>query len=177
MTDHARPSAGPAGAGAARNCPAGVVALPPSSMRRAEGDRTAAESRSAVTKPRRPRCRNHGGPVVAHADPVDRVSVKPPASAVLHAITYLLGALDAATCPRWKTGGYRATRAASRMLTSLFLHRVGRHRCDRAALWAAMAHRCSSSHFLSTPPAGRFASLGELLLGGRPEPPVGRWSP
>ncbi len=71
-----------------------------------------------------------------HLRPQDRVSVKPHASPVLHAINYLLGELDESYLPRLREFGglqsypSRIKGPRSRRL----LHRIGRHRCDRADL-------------------------------------------
>jgi pyruvate dehydrogenase E1 component len=90
----------------------------------------------------------------------DRVSVKPHASPALHAINYLLGDLDPAylTTLRQK-GGLQSypSRLKDPDTVDFSTGSVGIG--ATAALWAAMAHRYTSSHFPSTPEAGRFVSL------------------
>lgn len=90
----------------------------------------------------------------------DRVSVKPHASPVLHAVNYLLGDLDE---------GYLTTLRAKGGLQSYPSRLKDPDTVDfstgsvgigaTAALWAAMAHRYTDSHFSDVPPAGRFVSL------------------
>jgi pyruvate dehydrogenase E1 component len=91
---------------------------------------------------------------------IDRVSVKPHASPVLHAINYLLGDLDAKylTTLRAK-GGLQSypSRLKDPDTVDFSTGSVGIG--ATAALWAAMSHRYASSHFATTPPAGRFVSL------------------
>lgn len=90
----------------------------------------------------------------------DRVSVKPHASPVLHAVNYLLGDLDAAylTSLREK-GGLQSypSRLKDPDTVDFSTGSVGIG--ATAALWAAMAHRYTQSHFPNTPDAGRFVSL------------------
>ncbi|WP_435745760.1 transketolase-like TK C-terminal-containing protein [Nocardioides sp. SYSU DS0663] len=90
----------------------------------------------------------------------DRVSVKPHASPVLHAINYLLGDLD----PRYLTtlrekGGLQSypSRLKDPDTVDFSTGSVGIG--ATAALWAAIAHRYTRSHFPDTPDAGRFISL------------------
>ncbi|WP_418061258.1 transketolase-like TK C-terminal-containing protein [Pimelobacter simplex] len=91
---------------------------------------------------------------------LDRVSVKPHASPVLHAINYLLGDLDASylTTLRDK-GGLQSypSRIKDPGTVDFSTGSVGIG--ATAALWAAMAHRYARSHFATTPAAGRFVSL------------------
>jgi pyruvate dehydrogenase E1 component len=90
----------------------------------------------------------------------DRVSVKPHASPVLHAINYLIGDLDARylTTLRAK-GGLQSypSRLKDPDTVDFSTGSVGIG--ATAALWAAMSHRYLASHFDSTPEAGRFISL------------------
>lgn len=89
----------------------------------------------------------------------DRVSVKPHASPVLHAVNFLLGDLDAAYLPTLRAkGGLQSypSRLKDPDTVDFSTGSVGIG--ATAALWAAMAHRYTSSHF-PTPPAGRFVSL------------------
>ena len=90
----------------------------------------------------------------------DRVSVKPHASPVLHAINYLLGDLEAdyLTTLRAK-GGLQSypSRLKDPDTVDFSTGSVGVG--ATAALWAAVAHRYTRSHFADTPAAGRFVSL------------------
>lgn len=90
----------------------------------------------------------------------DRVSVKPHASPVLHAINYLLGDLDPAylTTLRAK-GGLQSypSRLKDPDTVDFSTGSVGIG--ATAALWAAIAHRYTRSHFADTPDAARFISL------------------
>ena len=90
----------------------------------------------------------------------DRVSVKPHASPVLHALNYLIGDLE----PQFLTtlrekGGLQSypSRLKDPDTVDFSTGSVGIG--ATAALWAAVAHRYASSHFASTPEAGRFISL------------------
>ncbi len=90
----------------------------------------------------------------------DRVSVKPHASPVLHAINYLLGDLDQAYLPTLRAkGGLQSypSRLKDPDTVDFSTGSVGIG--ATAALWAAMAHRYVASQFPSAPPAGRFVSL------------------
>jgi len=91
---------------------------------------------------------------------LDRVSVKPHASPVLHAISYLLGDLD----PKYLTtlrskGGLQSypSRLKDPDTVDFSTGSVGIG--ATAALWAAMSHRYLRSQFPDAPPAGRFVSL------------------
>jgi pyruvate dehydrogenase E1 component len=91
---------------------------------------------------------------------LDRVSVKPHASPVLHAINYLLGDLDAAYLTTLRSkGGLQSypSRLKDPDTVDFSTGSVGIG--ATAALWAAMSHRYISSHFATTPAAGRFVSL------------------
>ena len=90
----------------------------------------------------------------------DRVSVKPHASPVLHAINYLLGDLDERFLPTLRAqGGLQSypSRLKDPDTVDFSTGSVGIG--ATAALWAAMAHRYISSQFPGTPAAGRFVSL------------------
>ena len=81
----------------------------------------------------------------------DRVSVKPHASPVLHAINYLLGDLDVSYLSSLrKKGGLQSypSRVKDPGTVDFSTGSVGIG--ATAALWAAMAHRYTSSHFPST---------------------------
>jgi len=84
----------------------------------------------------------------------DRVSVKPHASPVLHAVNYLLGDLDAAYLPTLRAkGGLQSypSRLKDPDTVDFSTGSVGIG--ATAALWAAMAHRYTRSHFADAPPA------------------------
>jgi pyruvate dehydrogenase E1 component len=90
----------------------------------------------------------------------DRVSVKPHASPVLHAINYLLGDLDAKYLPTLRSkGGLQSypSRLKDPDTVDFSTGSVGIG--ATAALWAAMSHRYVTSHFPDATPAGRFVSL------------------
>jgi pyruvate dehydrogenase E1 component len=90
----------------------------------------------------------------------DRVSVKPHASPVLHAVNYLLGDLDESYLPRLREkGGLQSypSRLKDPDTVDFSTGSVGIG--ATAALWAAMAHRYLTSQFPGTPPGGRFVSL------------------
>lgn len=90
----------------------------------------------------------------------DRVSVKPHASPVLHAINYLLGDLDPRYLPTLRAkGGLQSypSRLKDPDTVDFSTGSVGIG--ATAALWAAIAHRYARSRFPSTPRAGRFVSL------------------
>lgn len=90
----------------------------------------------------------------------DRVSVKPHASPVLHAINYLIGDLDASYLPTLRAkGGLQSypSRLKDPDTVDFSTGSVGIG--ATAALWAAMSHRYVASHFDSAPQAGRFISL------------------
>lgn len=90
----------------------------------------------------------------------DRVSVKPHASPVLHAINYLLGDLDESYLPTLRAkGGLQSypSRLKDPDTVDFSTGSVGIG--ATAALWAAMAHRYVASQFPSTPASGRFISL------------------
>ncbi|MFC4063359.1 transketolase-like TK C-terminal-containing protein [Actinoplanes subglobosus] len=90
----------------------------------------------------------------------DRVSVKPHASPVLHAVNYLLGDLDESYLPRLREkGGLQSypSRLKDPDTVDFSTGSVGIG--ATAALWAAMAHRYLASRFAGTPAGGRFVSL------------------
>jgi len=91
---------------------------------------------------------------------LDRVSVKPHASPVLHAINYLLGDLDPSylTTLRAK-GGLQSYPSRSKDPDTVDFSTGSVGIGATAALWAAMAHRYVHAQFDTTPPAGRFISL------------------
>lgn len=90
----------------------------------------------------------------------DRVSVKPHASPVLHAINYLLGELQPADMPTLRQkGGLQSypSRLKDPDTVDFSTGSVGIG--ATAAVWAAMSHRYLRSHFPEVPPSGRFISL------------------
>ncbi|MBB2893449.1 transketolase-like TK C-terminal-containing protein [Flexivirga oryzae] len=90
----------------------------------------------------------------------DRVSVKPHASPVLHAINYLLGDLGEEYLPTLRArGGLQSypSRLKDPDTVDFSTGSVGIG--ATAPVWAAMAHRYLASQFASTPSAGRFISL------------------
>jgi pyruvate dehydrogenase E1 component len=89
----------------------------------------------------------------------DRVSVKPHASPVLHAINFLLGRLDASYLPRLRElGGLQPypsrTKDPDHPDYSTGSVGIG----ATAPVWGAIAHRYVSAHF-DVPPGGRQISL------------------
>lgn len=92
--------------------------------------------------------------------PYDRVSVKPHASPVLHAINYLLGNLD----PEYLTtlrskGGLQPYPSRSKDPDSPDFSTGSVGIGATAPIWAALSHRYLSDRFPQTPRAGRFISL------------------
>ncbi|WP_037857977.1 transketolase-like TK C-terminal-containing protein [Streptomyces sp. NRRL F-5065] len=95
-----------------------------------------------------------------HLTRLDRVSVKPHASPVLHAINYLLGDLD----PKYLTtlrakGGLQSYPSRTKDPDTVDFSTGSVGIGATAALWAAISHRYLASQFPGTPPAGRFVSL------------------
>lgn len=90
----------------------------------------------------------------------DRVSVKPHASPVLHAINYLLGQLDESylTTLRAK-GGLQSYPSRQKDPDTVDFSTGSVGIGATAPLWAALSHRYLDSHFATTPGAGRFISL------------------
>ncbi|MEU4427109.1 pyruvate dehydrogenase [Actinoplanes sp. NPDC024001] len=90
----------------------------------------------------------------------DRVSVKPHASPVLHAINYLLGDLDESYLPRLRAKGGLQSYPSRRKDPGTVDFSTGSVGIGAtAALWAAMAHRYVASQFPGAPAGGRFVSL------------------
>ena len=90
----------------------------------------------------------------------DRISVKPHAAPVLHAINFLLGDLDPKYLPSLREkGGLQSypSRLKDPDTVDFSTGSVGIG--ATAALWAAIAHRYAASHFPETPKAHRFISL------------------
>lgn len=90
----------------------------------------------------------------------DRVSVKPHASPVLHAINYLLGDLDEKYLPTLREkGGLQSypSRLKDPDTVDFSTGSVGIG--ATAAIWAALTHRYLRSQLVDAPTAGRFISL------------------
>ena len=91
---------------------------------------------------------------------LDRVSVKPHASPVLHAVNYLLGDLDPTYLPTLRArGGLQSYPSRSKDPDTVDFSTGSVGIGATAALWAAIAHRYTRSQFPDTPAAGRFVSL------------------
>lgn len=91
---------------------------------------------------------------------LDRVSVKPHASPVLHAINYLLGDLDESYLTTLRArGGLQPYPARSKDPDHPDFTTGSVGIGATAPLWAALSHRYLRDQFPETPPAGRFISL------------------
>lgn len=91
---------------------------------------------------------------------LDQVSVKPHSSPVLHALNFLLDRLDEKYLPSLRAlGGLQSYPSRRKDPDPVDFSTGSVGIGATAALWAAMSHRYLSSHFASTPPAGRFVSL------------------
>lgn len=90
----------------------------------------------------------------------DRVSVKPHASPVLHALNYLLGELDESYLPRLRDlGGLQSYPSRTKDPDTVDFSTGSVGIGATAPLWAAMSHRYLRDRFPDTPEAGRFISL------------------
>ena len=90
----------------------------------------------------------------------DRVSVKPHASPVLHAINYLLGDLDPRYLPMLRAkGGLQSYPSRTKDPDTVDFSTGSVGIGATAALWAALSHRYVHSQFADAPRAGRFVSL------------------
>lgn len=90
----------------------------------------------------------------------DRVSVKPHASPVLHAINYLLGDLDASYLPRLRElGGLQSYPSRTKDPDTVDFSTGSVGIGATAPVWAALSHRYVRDRFPETPAAGRFYSL------------------
>src|SRR5712692_3643184 len=103
----------------------------------------------------------------AHLDAADRVSVKPHASPVFHAIQYLLGNLDRSYLPRLRArGGLQSypsrTKDPDRAFVDFSTGSVGLGAA--APLFAAVVRRYVDAHFGSRPPSRFVAILGDAEL-------------
>ncbi len=100
-----------------------------------------------------------------HLTPADRVSVKPHASPVLHAINYLLGTLDASYLPRLRElGGLQPypSRTKDPDIPDYSTGSVGIG--ATAPVWGAIAHRYVSAHFDVVPGGRQISLLGDAEL-------------
>ncbi|MDO5629476.1 MAG: transketolase C-terminal domain-containing protein [Mobilicoccus sp.] len=90
----------------------------------------------------------------------DRVSVKPHAAPVLHAINYLLGDLDESYLPRLRElGGLQSYPSRTKDPDTVDFSTGSVGIGATAPVWAAMSHRYLRDQFPDTPRAGRFISL------------------
>jgi pyruvate dehydrogenase E1 component len=90
----------------------------------------------------------------------DRVSVKPHASPVLHAINYLLGDLDESYLPTLRAkGGLQSYPSRTKDPDTVDFSTGSVGIGATAPLWAAVAHRYLRSRFADVPPGGRWISL------------------
>ena len=101
----------------------------------------------------------------AHLEAPDRVSVKPHASPVLHAINYLLGRLDASYLPRLREyGGLQSYPSRSKDPDPVDYSTGSVGIGATAPIWGALAHRYVAGHF-EVPRGGRqVALLGDAEL-------------
>ena len=100
-----------------------------------------------------------------HLTPADRVSVKPHASPVLHAINYLLGNLDASYLPRLRElGGLQPypSRTKDPDTPDYSTGSVGIG--ATAPVWGAIAQRYVSAHFGVEPGGRQISLLGDAEL-------------
>ena len=95
----------------------------------------------------------------AHLRAPDRVSVKPHASPVLHAINYLLGRLDPAYLTQLRSyGGLQSYPSRSKDPDPVDFSTGSVGIGATATLWSALAHRYVAGHF-DVPQAGREVAL------------------
>lgn len=91
---------------------------------------------------------------------IDRVSVKPHASPVLHAINYLLGDLDVGHLDTLRSrGGLQPYPSRTKDPDTVDFSTGSVGIGATAPIWAALSHRYASDRFPDTPTAGRFYSL------------------
>src|ERR687888_1696418 len=104
----------------------------------------------------------------AHLEAPDRVSVKPHASPVLHAINFLLGRLDASYLPRLREyGGLQSYPSRSKDPDPVDYSTGSVGIGATATIWGALAHRYVAGHF-DVPVGGR-----QIALLGDAEPDEG----
>jgi pyruvate dehydrogenase E1 component len=101
----------------------------------------------------------------AHLEAPDRVSVKPHASPVLHAINFLLGQLDRAYLPRLREyGGLQSYPSRTKDPDPVDYSTGSVGIGATAPIWGALAHRYVAGHF-EVPRGGRqIALLGDAEL-------------
>ena len=101
----------------------------------------------------------------AHLEAPDRVSVKPHASPVLHAINYLLGRLDRSYLPRLREyGGLQSYPSRTKDPDPVDYSTGSVGIGATATIWGALAHRYVAGHF-EVPRGGRqIALLGDAEL-------------
>jgi pyruvate dehydrogenase E1 component len=101
----------------------------------------------------------------AHLEAPDRVSVKPHASPVLHAINFLLGRLDPAYLPRLREyGGLQSYPSRTKDPDPVDYSTGSVGIGATATIWGALAHRYVAGHF-DVPRGGRqIALLGDAEL-------------
>jgi pyruvate dehydrogenase E1 component len=95
----------------------------------------------------------------------DRVSVKPHASPVLHAINHLLGRLDASYLQRLREfGGLQSYPSRTKDPDPVDFSTGSVGIGATAAIWSAIAHRYVSGHFAVAPAGRHIALLGDAEL-------------
>src|SRR5215217_8345921 len=95
----------------------------------------------------------------AHLEAPDRVSVKPHASPVLHAINFLLGRLDAAYLERLREyGGLQSYPSRTKDPDPVDFSTGSVGIGATATIWSALAHRYVAGHF-DVPQGGRHVAL------------------
>jgi pyruvate dehydrogenase E1 component len=100
-----------------------------------------------------------------HLRPQDRVSVKPHASPVLHAIKYLLGELDASYLPRLREfGGLQSYPSRSKDPDNVDYSTGSVGIGATAPVWGALARRYVESHFGGAGTGRQYSLLGDAEL-------------
>ena len=100
-----------------------------------------------------------------HLEAPDRVSVKPHASPVLHAINFLLGRLDPAYLPRLREyGGLQSYPSRSKDPDPVDYSTGSVGIGATATIWGAMAHRYVAGHFEVARGGRHIALLGDAEL-------------
>ena len=101
----------------------------------------------------------------AHLEAPDRVSVKPHASPVLHAINYLLGELDASYLTRLREyGGLQSYPSRSKDPDPVDYSTGSVGIGATATIWGALAHRYVAGHFEVARGGRHIALLGDAEL-------------
>jgi pyruvate dehydrogenase E1 component len=100
-----------------------------------------------------------------HLQPEDRVSVKPHASPVLHAINYLLGELDPSYLTRLREfGGLQSYPSRSKDPDHPDYSTGSVGIGATAPIWAALARRYSNAHFPGSGSGRQYSLLGDAEL-------------